>query len=62
MLDVLPKIFEFDYQNMNVFYVLKSDVQVSSMSNLVNLVKALLGLMFNRLKPKIGCLSSFNIR
>ena len=44
----------FDVQN-------KNDVRVSSMSNLVNLVKVLLSLMFDRLKPKKGCLSQLQI-
>ena len=34
---------------------------VSSMSNLVNLVKALLGSVFDRSKPKIGCFISITI-
>ena len=44
------------------FDVRKNDVRVSSMSNLVNLVKALLGSMFVRSKPKIGCSSSITNR
>ena len=38
--------------------VRKSDIRVSSMSNLVNIVKALLGSKFDCSKPKIGCSSS----
>ena len=38
-----------------MFDVGKNDVGVSSMSNLVNLVKAPLSLMLDSLKPKIGC-------
>ena len=41
-------MFEFDYKEMNTFeFIRKNYVPVSSISNLVNLVKALLGSMFD---------------
>ena len=41
-------MFEFDYDyHWRSFDVQKNDVQVSLMTNLVNLMKALLGLMFD---------------
>ena len=43
------RVFEFDYQMMNMFesvWCSKNNVRVCSMSDLVNLVKALLGSMF----------------
>ena len=43
---------------LNSFDVRKNDIGVFSMSNLVNLVICLLGLMSFRSKPKIGCWSS----
>ena len=50
---------------MNTFKLVwcsKNNVQVSSMSNLVNLLNALLGTMFVCSKPKIGCSSLITIR
>ena len=44
------RVFKFDYHKMNTFEFIqcsKNDVRVSSMSDLVYLVKALLGLMFD---------------
>ena len=42
------RVFEFDYQYMNMFVrCSKNDVRVSSMSNLVNLMKTLLGSKLN---------------
>ena len=44
------RVFEFDHQQMNMFELIqcsKNDVWDSSMSNLVNLVKALLGSKFD---------------
>ena len=44
------RVFEFDHQQMNTFEFVrcsKNDVCVSSMSYLINLVKALLGLKFD---------------
>ena len=46
----------------SLFDVRKNDVWVCSISNLVNLVKALLCSMFDRLKPRIGCSSSITNR
>ena len=46
------------WTHLNSFKVRKNDVRVSSISNLVDLVKALLGLKFDHLKPKIRCSSS----
>ena len=43
-------MFEFDHQQMNTFEFVrcsKNDVRVCSISNLVNIVKAQLGLMFD---------------
>ena len=39
------------------FNVQKNDVRVCSISNLLNLVKALLGSILDCSKPKLGCLS-----
>ena len=44
------RVFEFDYHKMNTFEfvdVRKNDVRVSSMSDLVNVVKTVLGLKFD---------------
>ena len=50
------------WTRLSSFDVQKNDVWVSSTSNLVNLVKALLGSIFVRSKPNIGCLSSITNR
>ena len=44
------------------FDVWKTNVWVCSISNLVNLVKVLLNLKFDHLKPKVGCSSSITNR
>ena len=63
--EVKNKVFKFNYQQMNTFEFVKCSkkyVRVSSIGNLLNLVKALLGLMFVCSKTKIGCSSSITNR
>ena len=56
LLEVKTKVFGFDYQKMNMFefvWCSKNNVRVCSMSDLVNLVNALLGSMFEVLSFKL---------
>ena len=63
LLEVKNREFEFDYQMMNMFesvWCSKNNVRVCSMSDLVNLVKALLGSMVFEFDHK--SMNTFDVR